>query len=321
MIDSHAHLELPEFDSDRDEVIARAKEAGVDAIVTIGIDLDDCLKAVEIADRYDMVYAAVGIHPHEVKVIDRQTYDRMRDLAARPTEAYQAYFTDVEALEACCDLPGPAPLDEHGRWRADFRAPDRLPRFLHVDLGLKHDACGLVMVHCEVGQASRLSDPVAPESRFLGDRRDAYPTDPEIFADLVCRFVAPEGGEVDFARIRELIADLRRRGFNLAQVSFDGWQSVDSRQILKRQGFRTALVSVDRDMEAYETLKEMLNEGRLRWYRYEPVLQECRGLELVGGTKVDHRSGGSKDVADAVAGAVSEAVLGWQVGTVTGRVV
>ncbi|ABC77143.1 TatD family hydrolase [Syntrophus aciditrophicus] len=84
MIDSHAHLELPEFDSDRDEVIARAKEAGVDAIVTIGIDLDDCLKAVEIADRYDMVYAAVGIHPHEVKVIDRQTYDRMRDLAARP---------------------------------------------------------------------------------------------------------------------------------------------------------------------------------------------------------------------------------------------
>jgi TatD DNase family protein len=84
MIDSHAHLELPDFDSDREDVIARAREAGVEAIVTIGTDLDDCLKAVEIARSYDAVYAAVGIHPHEVKKIDRQTYDRMRELATRP---------------------------------------------------------------------------------------------------------------------------------------------------------------------------------------------------------------------------------------------
>lgn len=84
MIDSHAHLELTEFDSDREEVIARAREAGVEAIVTIGIDLEDCRKAVEIAGKYDMVYAAVGIHPHEVKAIDRQTYERMRELAASP---------------------------------------------------------------------------------------------------------------------------------------------------------------------------------------------------------------------------------------------
>jgi len=84
MIDSHAHLELPEFDPDREEVIARALEAGVDAIVTIGTDLDDCLKAIEIAGNHDAVYAAVGIHPHEVKKIYRQTYDRMRELATRP---------------------------------------------------------------------------------------------------------------------------------------------------------------------------------------------------------------------------------------------
>ncbi len=84
MIDSHAHLEMPEFDADRKDVIARAKEAGVDAIVTIGTDLDDCFKAVEIAASFDSVYAAVGIHPHEVKKIDTQTYDQMQELAARP---------------------------------------------------------------------------------------------------------------------------------------------------------------------------------------------------------------------------------------------
>jgi len=84
MIDSHAHLELRDFDSDREDVIARAREAGVDAIVTIGTDLDDCLKAVEIAGSHDMVYAAVGIHPHEVKKIERHTYERMRELATHP---------------------------------------------------------------------------------------------------------------------------------------------------------------------------------------------------------------------------------------------
>jgi TatD DNase family protein len=84
MIDSHAHLELQDFDSDREAVIARAREAGVEAIVTIGTDLDDCLKAVEIAGSHDAVYAAVGIHPHEVKKIDGQTYERMRELANRP---------------------------------------------------------------------------------------------------------------------------------------------------------------------------------------------------------------------------------------------
>ncbi|WP_367359243.1 TatD family hydrolase [Syntrophus buswellii] len=84
MIDSHAHLEMKDFDDDRKDVIARAKEAGVAAIVTIGTDLDDACKAVEIASQYECVYAAVGIHPHEVKRIDPKTYDRMLDLAARP---------------------------------------------------------------------------------------------------------------------------------------------------------------------------------------------------------------------------------------------
>ena len=224
----------------------------------------------------------------------------LRDLAARPTEAYAAYFTDAEALEACCDLPGPPPLDEHGRWREDFHAPDRRARFLHVDLGLKHDACGLAMVHCEPG-AQR-------------------PEEPEVYADLLCRFSAPPGGEVDFARVRELIGDLRRRGFQIAQVSFDGWQSVDSRQILRRQGLRTALVSVDRDLGAYETLKELVHTGRLHLPPCAPLLQELRRLELVRGIKVDHPRGGSKDVADALAAAVSEALKATGGGMVGSRV-
>ena len=80
-IDSHAHLEMKAFDRDRDKVIARAKEAGVDYIVTVGTTLNDCKKAISIANRYESVYAVIGIHPHEVKNIDDLTYESLKDLA------------------------------------------------------------------------------------------------------------------------------------------------------------------------------------------------------------------------------------------------
>ena len=65
LIDTHAHLDAPQFDPDREAVIQRAREAGV-AVVTMGTDLESSRKAVEIARRYGL-WAAVGVHPHEAK--------------------------------------------------------------------------------------------------------------------------------------------------------------------------------------------------------------------------------------------------------------
>jgi TatD DNase family protein len=84
LIDSHAHLEMREFDNDRDEVVRRAKETGVDAIVTVGTNLRECRKAVALAAQYDAVYAALGIHPHDVKSIDEKTYSAVRELVRQP---------------------------------------------------------------------------------------------------------------------------------------------------------------------------------------------------------------------------------------------
>ena len=81
-IDSHAHLEMKAFDRDRDEVIARSTEAGVDYTVTVGTTLDDCKKVIFLANKYESIYAAVGIHPHEVKNINNDTYDSLKELAA-----------------------------------------------------------------------------------------------------------------------------------------------------------------------------------------------------------------------------------------------
>jgi TatD DNase family protein len=80
-IDSHAHLEMGEFDGDRDEVLSRALAAGVERIVTVGTNLPDCRKAVEIAHRHPSVYAAIGIHPHEAGTINGETYDELKALA------------------------------------------------------------------------------------------------------------------------------------------------------------------------------------------------------------------------------------------------
>jgi TatD DNase family protein len=81
VIDSHAHLEMDAFDHDRDQVIKRAEAAGVDAIMTVGTTLEDCRKAVSIAQRYPSVYAVIGIHPHEAKEADRLTFDSLKTLA------------------------------------------------------------------------------------------------------------------------------------------------------------------------------------------------------------------------------------------------
>jgi len=85
-VDSHAHLEGHRFDSDREQVIARAREGGVETIVAIGngdgpVNFD-C--GIQLAEKYDFIYATIGIHPHEAKLADQAAFDRMEELARRP---------------------------------------------------------------------------------------------------------------------------------------------------------------------------------------------------------------------------------------------
>ncbi len=81
LIDTHAHLEMREFNDDREDVINRAREAGVDYIVTIGTTLESSRDAVLLAEKHDGIYAAIGIHPHEVKDVLHPAYELLRRLA------------------------------------------------------------------------------------------------------------------------------------------------------------------------------------------------------------------------------------------------
>ena len=84
LVDSHAHLEMREFDADRNEVIERARLAGVDCIITVGTNLSLSRKALSIARQYENIYATVGVHPHDVARAGDKTFEELRELAQDP---------------------------------------------------------------------------------------------------------------------------------------------------------------------------------------------------------------------------------------------
>lgn len=82
-IDSHAHIDGPEFDADRDEVIQRARDAGVSAILNVGTGdpLGGALeRAVELAEKHKEIYTAIGTHPHDSRLFDDKAEQRITAL-------------------------------------------------------------------------------------------------------------------------------------------------------------------------------------------------------------------------------------------------
>ena len=84
LIDSHAHLTFDPFDNDRDEVLRRSREKGVETIITIGTELRSSRAAVALSERYEMVFASAGVHPHAVDDFDDADWAQLAALWAHP---------------------------------------------------------------------------------------------------------------------------------------------------------------------------------------------------------------------------------------------
>ena len=91
LIDSHCHLDMSSYKDDLDELLLRAKAHGVHSIITIGIDEQSSIAAVELAKKHSMVKATVGVHPHDVEQIDAGTYQRIQNLVTENREHIVAY--------------------------------------------------------------------------------------------------------------------------------------------------------------------------------------------------------------------------------------
>lgn len=82
-VDSHAHIDGPEYDADRAEVVARAREAGLIAILNVGTGdphSGSFERAIAVAEQYDGVFAAIGVHPHDAKLFDDVAAERIKRL-------------------------------------------------------------------------------------------------------------------------------------------------------------------------------------------------------------------------------------------------
>ena len=178
------------------------------------------------------------------------------------------------------------------------------PRYLRVDQSKTEDCTGLACVH-RAGWADR-----------TGIR------EPLIRVDFIIQIrPPPKPDKIGFHKIRNFILTLRDLGMKIGGVSFDQYQSEDHMQILQLAGVKTSYLSVDRTDKAYVSTVNLLNEGRLELYPYEPLRKEFFHLDWDRAKgKVDHPdvnsdgSKGSKDLADALVGAIWDCVNGVDTG-------
>jgi len=232
-----------------------------------------------------------------------------RDFGARPPETLEAYYPDPERWDRQVDPERQDPYDERGALAEWFKPCCDSRRYVHIDLGATRDACGLGMAHKPVPGCPYYE---APPRKHPPEGEEPPPKNPrakKVVLD-VCVQVAPprerdEKAEISFERIRQYVYDWQDRGFNVhgGQVSFDGWQSLDSQQQLRAQGYAVKEFSLDRNTEGHDTLQELVNTDQVSYYKHPVLIREAKQLSLVRGKKVDHPKGGSKDVVDAVAGA------------------
>lgn len=205
-----------------------------------------------------------------------------------PPMMEDSYFREPERVRAAFYY-GDDPMNDDGTWKPWFNGTDGFPRFLHVDLGLKRDRCGLVMVH-----ASGMK-----QVETMGGAIESLPI---INVDFIHSWKAGINEEINFASVRKMIFELARK-FPVALVSTDHWNSADLVQSLRAENISTDVFVVKRP--AYETLTTTIYDGRLRAYWNEILVEEeLLRLKLINNVKVDHGSSGSKDIADALAGSV-----------------
>lgn len=127
LVDSHCHLDVAHFDEDRADVLARARDAGVQRIINPGIDLTHCRQAVALAEAQPDVYAAVGIHPNSSNHVGPKTLDALRTLADHP----KVVAIGEIGLDYYWDKVEPSQQAQAFREQLDLAATVGLPVIIH----------------------------------------------------------------------------------------------------------------------------------------------------------------------------------------------
>ena len=217
--------------------------------------------------------------------------DAMMRFACTPTFASDAFFKQKDKLEKCMTLRNP--VDNFRRFDESFKPDPEKIYYIHADLAQKHDKCAVAIAHVDKWVNIQVI-------------KDYQQVAPMVIVDAVAWWEPKAEGPVNLSEVKQWIINLRRQGFNIGVVSFDRWQSFDIQQELKAVGIKTDTVSVAK--KHYEDLAMMVYEERVAIPRIPLLLEEMSELKIMKNTRVDHPRKKSKDLADAVCGAVFGAI-------------
>ncbi len=127
LCDTHVHLNLEDYASDRDAVIRRALEAGLEFMVNVGFNLSTSLESVALSREHDFIYASVGVHPHDASDLDENLLSKLRELLREPRvvavgETGLDYYRDLSPRE-----------EQRGAFRRQIRLArdEGLPLIIH----------------------------------------------------------------------------------------------------------------------------------------------------------------------------------------------
>jgi hypothetical protein len=217
--------------------------------------------------------------------------DAMQRFACVPTFASDAFFKQQEKVRACMTIRNP--IDSNKRFDETFKPDPNKKYFVHADLAQKHDKCAVAIAHVEKWVSVQVM-------------KDYEQVVPMVIVDAVVYWEPRIEGPVNLSEVKQWIQNLRRQGFDIGMVSFDRWQSFDIQNELKSVGMRTETVSVAK--KHYEDMAMLMYEERLAMPAIELLFEELTELKIMKNNRVDHPRKSSKDLADAVCGAIFGAI-------------
>jgi hypothetical protein len=217
--------------------------------------------------------------------------DAMQRFACVPTFASDAFFKQRDKVRACMTIRNP--IDSSKRFDETFKPDPTKKYFVHADLAQKHDKCAVAIAHVEKWVSVQVM-------------KDYEQVVPMVIVDAVVYWEPKIEGPVNLSEVKQWIQNLRRQGFDVGMVSFDRWQSFDIQNELKAVGMRTETVSVAK--KHYEDMAMLMYEERLAMPAIDLLFEELTELKIMKNNKVDHPRKLSKDLADAVCGAIFGAI-------------
>ncbi|MBD3184232.1 YchF/TatD family DNA exonuclease [Candidatus Poribacteria bacterium] len=249
LVDTHAHLQMKDYKKDLDEVIKRASSYGVDNIINASFDLPSSRKAIELTEKYDNIFASVGIHPHDAKMLNDEALAELRRMAENPKvvaigETGLDYYRDLSPrpvqkkafekhIQMALEMDMPIIIHNRDAHKDTLEMldtySDSLKGVMHCFSGDVDFADKCIKLGLYVSFAGPVTYPKSDELRRVA----AFVPEDSFFLETDCPFLAPQfrrGKRNEPAYVKSIaqkVAEVRRMSFEeVAKIATQNAESL-----------------------------------------------------------------------------------------------